>query len=319
LGSQQLIAVGKELRRRYVGKLLPKTLGEAVDMLYCRSTNICRTMQSLRSLLVGLYDTHTECEHDNEAIMSIKKQGLLHHLVPTIETRPRTKETLFPQADGPSPAVTKLRLEIFPNDYLINHFPGYSELEKKVGQIFGFTEKAINWLTVKEVLTCYSVHNIELPNSITLKDVEKITDLVGFMWGRIYGDDELNRLAIGRFIREMISDLESSLSESQLSCHVKMLLYSGHDSTLVPLLCALGIYDGVWPLYASYITIETVICRNSDKKKVRVTYNDKDQIIKGADNIWCDYEVFMNRMKKMSISRVEYNMLSAGEALPDDI
>lgn len=27
--------------------------------------------------------------------------------------------------------------------------------------------------------------------------------------------------------------------------HAKMMIYSGHDSTLVPVLCALGIYDGM--------------------------------------------------------------------------
>lgn len=35
-----------------------------------------------------------------------------------------------------------------------------------------------------------------------------------------------------------------------------MFIYSAHDSTLVPILCALGIYDDHWPDYASSILIE---------------------------------------------------------------
>lgn len=56
LGSSQLVAVGKELRRRYAGTLLPKNIEDAADYMYCRSTNICRTVQSLRSLLAGMYN-----------------------------------------------------------------------------------------------------------------------------------------------------------------------------------------------------------------------------------------------------------------------
>jgi len=36
----------------------------------------------------------------------------------------------------------------------------------------------------------------------------------------------------------------------------KLRLVSGHDTTIVPLLAALGCYDGKWPPYASYIALE---------------------------------------------------------------
>ena len=87
------------------------------------------------------------------------------------------------------------------------------------------------------------------------------------MWGTLYQDDTLNRLAIGRFLKEMLdvlhpavhnlktpatpssfqflpSFVEPSLLRDGPIEHAKMMIYSGHDSTLVPVLCALGIYDG---------------------------------------------------------------------------
>lgn len=149
------------------------------------------------------------------------------------------------------------------------------------------------------------------------------------MWGSLYQDDKLNRLAIGRFIRELldvvhpavhklpipspsspasflpftpsspsassslsipsISNKENSETENKINSkisnnmnskidnvidsidtfkedqpinsqtptdplsrsentqehtHAKIMIFSGHDSTLVPILCALGIYDG---------------------------------------------------------------------------
>jgi hypothetical protein len=65
----------------------------------------------------------------------------------------------------------------------------------------------------------------------------------------------MNRYAIGRFLSEFVKDLKFSLGESsseepaELSHRsaddISMIIYSGHDSTLVPVLCALGIYDGI--------------------------------------------------------------------------
>lgn len=61
LGAMQLIAVGKELRQRYVGTLLPTDVEDAADAMFCRSTNICRTTQSLRALLAGfIYESSFE-------------------------------------------------------------------------------------------------------------------------------------------------------------------------------------------------------------------------------------------------------------------
>lgn len=50
----------------------------------------------------------------------------------------------------------------------------------------------------------------------------------------------MNKLAIGRFLNEVSEDLNALLANPAK----KFLAYSGHDSTLVPVLCAFGIYDG---------------------------------------------------------------------------
>lgn len=44
----------------------------------------------------------------------------------------------------------------------------------------------MNWLTVKEVFTCYDVHNIPLPMGITTADVAKASEITGCMWGALY-------------------------------------------------------------------------------------------------------------------------------------
>ena len=46
-----------------------------------------------------------------------------------------------------------------------------------------------------------------------------------------------------------------------------MLVFSGHDSTLFPLLTALGAFDGCWPPYASYLEIQLLRIRSSSSSR----------------------------------------------------
>lgn len=48
-------------------------------------------------------------------------------------------------------------------------------------------------------------------------------------------------------------------------------LYSGHDTTIMPLLVALKSYDNVWPTFCSYISIEYY----DETNMVKILYNDK--------------------------------------------
>lgn len=88
-------------------------------------------------------------------------------------------------------------------------------------------------------------------------------------------------MAIGRFIYDLMADLKTALGEDAPKCIAqsrvrssdpiemaaardkKLLIYSGHDSTLVPVLCALGLYDGRLLCLPMYIQVLTTIalCR----------------------------------------------------------
>jgi hypothetical protein len=106
--------------------------------------------------------------------------------VPLINARLKTEETLFPQADGVTcNAMVKRRSEIFPPSLLIATFPGYDALENKMKQLLGFTEK-VDWLTIREVLTCHRVHGIDLIQGIEEEERKIVDKLTGWMWGVLY-------------------------------------------------------------------------------------------------------------------------------------
>lgn len=52
----------------------------------------------------------------------------------------------------------------------------------------------------------------------------------------------------------------------------KLFLYASHDSTLIPLLLALGTFDHKWPPYAADVTLELYQHRRSKEWFVRMSY-----------------------------------------------
>merc|ERR1712196_57552 len=75
----------------------------------------------------------------------------------------------------------------------------------------------------------------------------------------------------------------------------KFVIFSGHDSTIVPILCSLGIYENIWPPYASNIVFEIATYkRNRNKYYIRTIYNDRIKklpFINNDDNITKDRHV----------------------------
>lgn len=145
IGSEQLTEIGSVFRKRYED-LLTSNFSNSI---YARSTNLCRTILSLRSLLAGL----------------LPEDQLYPSKVPKIVKRLRTTETLYPQADGACPALSIRRKEILGENYLSEGVHEYDIFENKIRGIFGYVS-AVNWLEVKEVLTCHLVHGIKLPEGM---------------------------------------------------------------------------------------------------------------------------------------------------------
>lgn len=315
LGSLQLQNLGKSIRARYFDLLIQnnnETNGSYSSSIYCRSTNMCRTILSLRSFLFGFLQV------ENTDIQTNYQTNQ-----PIIIRRHKLAETMYPQADGPCYSVAKRREILFADNYLESKtLSNYYSFEKKIKRILGFENSPVNWLVVKEVLTCHTVHGMPLPADITDEDIDKATVIAATMWGRLYNDKELNRLAIGRFIHELVDDIDGNIQDSknintnsntntntnvntngnaydsyhensrkEVAPFANMLIYSGHDSTLVPLLCALGLYKNEWTPYASYLAFEIVERTDSENSSATSVQNIKSGTDKTGDcdvnsNLW---------------------------------
>lgn len=85
-------------------------------------------------------------------------------------------------------------------------------------------------------------------------------------------------------------------------------MYSAHDTTLIPCLLALGIFDMRWPPYAADLTLELHQNRKTNEAFVKVSYVGEV----GAENMSKDEQ----KQKKLHFSFSFYNLkllfLSAG-------
>ena len=174
LGAQQLILAGQQLRKRYASAFeLDTHRSNARNLIECRSTFMCRTIQSLRSLLYGLFISNDEVPADFQP--------------PLINVRPIDQETLFPQYDGGCPAMTNRRSIVNPPNLVAEGISNYASFDSRIRTLLGIpAEEKVNWLNVKEILTCHEVHNINLVKGITPEDVDKASEITGWTWGVMY-------------------------------------------------------------------------------------------------------------------------------------
>jgi hypothetical protein len=67
---------------------------------------------------------------------------------------------------------------------------------------------------------------------ITTDDAHRVTSLSGWYLGAMYQDDKLNRLGIGRFLREILDILHPAVHNVSTSSSPRFIIYSGHDATV---------------------------------------------------------------------------------------
>jgi hypothetical protein len=74
-------------------------------------------------------------------------------------------------------------------------------------------------------------------------------------------DSEYAKFAMAPLWAEIMANINGIIDEQDTICcperhTVKLALFSGHDTTLIPLLASLNAWDGIWPAYASMMLIE---------------------------------------------------------------
>ncbi|XP_064595846.1 lysophosphatidic acid phosphatase type 6-like [Liolophura sinensis] len=267
LGQDQTYMLGRRIRRRYLDKFGLISDQYDPDSILPHSTNTQRTIDSLRCVVAGIYGA-----------VHLKKAGNV-----VLYTQDIGKEYLFPNGHH-CDFLKKLTHKTLTN---YGNIPGVKEERLKLEQVLGIDssldpKEQVCMVDVRDDIVCRKSHGFQVPEK--LREFEEIVEryAVGMVVYANTGTDgklreEVVKLAMGRSLFMVIQKIEGAVKGEK---GPKMMLYSCHDTSLIPLLVAMGIYDGKWPPFAADIAIELY----EDKKGehwVKVQYLGEDMTERG--------------------------------------
>ncbi|KAJ6242006.1 lysophosphatidic acid phosphatase type 6 [Anaeramoeba flamelloides] len=255
-GFEQHQSVGSNLRSKLI--LETNFLNDKLDQseTYVRSTDIRRTLLSAQGLLEGMYPTTTQ-QNDNIDVV-------------TIHTIDDKTENMYPNSDY-CPKIAQLKKEIENSDGFKEELKKMQDVTDELNSIFGTTD--LGGLSLSNIYTtvvCYQAHGKPLPSGITESMIERLHTHHTWSLNYLFGNTEYVRITSVMFLKDL---LEAMLFKTTNQNNYKFMLYSGHETTVYPLIKLLGINTVEEIPYAGHLSFQ--LLKEYKKYFVRITFNDQ--------------------------------------------
>eukprot|EP00794_Sanderia_malayensis_P002465 gene2465-2838_t len=248
--------------------------------LNVRTTNILRTIKSARCILAGIYGK-TTLKHPITMITSVNEHEFMY---PNYYFCKNLKHW----AD----IVWSTTAEV----------PGLVKFCTAIGKRLGIhgTVEELSMVALQDNIHARLAHGHSVPSFLLDKFPEIESFAVQIQLRVIAGTGDSLRIirnSIGNFVENICTQLEDKI---QNHSGYKMLIFSAHDTTLMALLKAIGVYDNKWPRFSSDIKIE-LYKQSIGKWFVKVLYNDKEMKIPGCESTLCPADRFFERLEKYRV------------------
>lgn len=263
-GKSVMVKLGEHFHQLYRSKL--GTLSD--ENVHLRSTNLSRTIESLGCVLRGLFP--------DEPALSQKLK---------ITVRDEYFEDMYGSVQC---ARYRKLLDEYARIFYNTHQNEEERIKKSLPRLFSHKNlygQSPSIYGVYDTLAFRKGHGLNTPEEVDVQVYKSMEEFSAReIFGIFYHSPEAIKFAVGRFLREIHSNL--FLKDRRLS------IYSGHDSTLAPLLAALTYTEATanaqkahenqgnieFPSFASYIAIEKYSDGNPEAQKnsfVRVLFNGR--------------------------------------------
>lgn len=296
VGADQTYQLGRYLRRRYVEDqpFLSTSFSSLRNEVYTRSTNMARTVMSARSVLAGLFGEYGEKPLD-------------------IHVAHGEDEILYPNF-GSCPMLKKLCKWAWDEP---DKLPGNIESREAIAKALSLpVDTELNHVDVRDNFAAEEAHGKDsLKRKLNAEMFKTLEDgAMKMLQSAFIGTQEVRdqslKLSIGPLVDVLLKNMED-FAEGQKPSEVKISLYSGHDTTLLPLLSSIGIDCSTWPPYAANVIFE--LYRKNEGRKVeyfvKVLYNGQEQYISHQRSTMCPLDIFIKSMDSVRVSRQEYAKL----------
>ncbi|MDP2434181.1 MAG: histidine phosphatase family protein, partial [archaeon] len=283
LGAAQMVGQGRRLRERYVKELGFLSEGFRAEEYFVRSTDVARTVMTAQAVLLGLQPD--ALREGALGLPILVRPAREEYMYPSYRLCPRyraERERLrgpFAEIDG--------RLHGALREALGGCLGEHAGLER------GWQSVANSLAPVAAEQATHLCEEMRrrhprvygscapaaagegsvLPACLTEGLLEGAQRAAGAELAHKFGTPLLARLAIGGFVDDLMSDLEDKLARPLQPR--RLALYSGHDSTLAPLLAAFRVFDDCLPPLGSVLVLELHQHPRSRQGYVRLIYNDR--------------------------------------------
>jgi hypothetical protein len=200
---------------------------------------------SAESLLAGLFPP----EGNQIFNSSILWQPIPVHTVPKDEDRLLRAYTVYcpryadlRKADMKSAEYKRIAKEN--QDFL-------SRMEEETGVVPTTLE---NVWKIQDTLLVQNLSGIPFPDWLREGDFETLTELSTYTLNLMFTSTEKSRLTAGNWLGKVMGDMMDKRDNTTQD--IKLYLYSAHDTTVVAMATALGVYNGIMPPYATALIIE---------------------------------------------------------------
>jgi len=301
LGKNQMTELGKKLREKYVEKLhlLNKELNP--DEVLARSTPIPRTEESLQSVFAGLYP-------NNEPPSIVTHIPINEPMWYETSNCQRLKD-LFQQFHASNEYKEYMKKEL---PMVRDQFNNYLSIKDKDGLV----PNQKDWIIqIYDFFKCFQSLNEDrsLPANVPKETFDKMEGICVVDWFAAFKSKEISRLGMGRFLKEIATHIDEKISAKN---NLKLIVYSGHDTTVGPLLVALDVFDDKWPPIGSNIILEVLQeIKKPQEYFVHMKYNDKTLKIPSCESTICPLKQFKELASKIIPKDFEVECKSKGDKI----
>lgn len=182
----------------------------------------------------------------------------------------------------------------------INHYNKYTV------PLYNALSKALNfnvnsWSTFNQIHDCSVVHacHNQLPASLEPLYNDIMAEF-NYLYHGYYNYPDYKTFAqagMGYFLQEMTQPMLNLINNGS-SHNYKLLLYSGHDTTILPILSAFNQWNGdYWAHYASQLQFELYKSSSTGAYSIRLAYNGENVILPGCSSALCDWDTYYSYLQ----------------------
>jgi acid phosphatase len=271
---------GQDLRQAYINSgFLSDTYNQSE--LHLRSDDEPRTVQSLQSLMLGLYPPEKRSDGLSEIL--------------DIHTRDITYDYMEPN-DRLCPAYGKLVQEAMNSTQWVQRWTNITQ-----PLISSAMANVTTTLSYSELNDCFNVHacngfDIPINDDVYTKLQNEMNYYIYYEY--TYPDVFTNaRVGFGFYFMDVYNRIENVVNGVDQPI---MFIDSGHDTSVMPFLAAYGVADGLWASYGIFTVLEMYrVATPTPSYAVRLIYRGEALTPPFCDDVLCDYDLFASYTQQL--------------------